>query len=216
MHVVVVVGGVALGGSSNVDVLSPLGGVPIVVRSVRAMSGVGLDVCVLAPVDPARVRVACAEFGVPVHGSVADAVDTIAQRSMSTGSDGSVTRHVLVHDAARPLVPSALVGAVLDAARLGHAVVVPVLPLADTVKVVDVDGLVRSTPDRAGLRVVQTPQAYALDLLPLVLPAAVADPMHGWAAAGVPVHTVTGDPLAFAVHTAWDLELAESTIGADT
>ncbi len=208
MKVVVVVGGV-----SEVDVLSPLGGVPIVVRSVRAF--LGAEVCVLAFGDPSPVRAALACHGVPVHGSVADAVGMVAQRSMPSEGDGRVTDHVLVHDAARPLVPPALVRAVLDAARLGHPVVVPVLPLADTVKTVDADDRLLCTPDRAGLRVVQTPQVFASHLLPLVLPAAAANPVHGWAAAGAPVHTVAGDPLAFAVHTAWDRELAEATIGAD-
>lgn len=207
MQVIVVVGA-----ASVVDVLSPLGGVPMVVRSVRAFAGA--DVCVLVAGDPAPVRAACVVLGVPVHGSVADAVGMVAQRSMCTEGDGPFTRHVLVHDAARPLVPPALVRTVLDAAGLGHPAVVPVLPLADTVKTVDDGGLLLATPDRAALRVVQTPQAFTADLLPLVLPAAMDDPARGWVAAGAPVHTVAGDPRAFAVHTAWDRELAEATIGA--
>ena len=80
--------------------------------------------------------------------------------------------------------------------------VVPVLPLSDTVKIVDADGLVLGTPDRSGLRVVQTPCAFRLDVWDcrsalLAQPAARA------------ARTIPGDPLAFAVRSAWDRELAE-------
>ena len=65
----------------------------------------------------------------------------------------------------------------------------PALPLTDTVKLVDADGLVLGSPDRDGLRVVQSPWV-------------------GRAESSV-AHLVPGDPLAFAVRTEWDLELAE-------
>lgn len=198
--------------------LSPLGGVPVVVRSVRAMLACGADVIVSAPVwSRAPVAQACAELPVTVVGSVSDLVGMIAQRTVCTGSDARVTNpgFVLVHDAARPLAPADLTHTVLDSARGGHRLVVPVLPLADTVKTLDANCLVQATPDRAGLRVVQTPQAVAADLVPRVLAAAVDNPVQGWAAAGEAVHTVVGHPRAFPVHRAWDLELAESMEGAD-
>lgn len=111
-----------------------------------------------------------------------------------------------MHDARRPLAPSELVKAVLHAVRSGHDVAVPVVPLADTVKLVDGGGLLRSAADRSELRVVQTPQAFRAGLLPAGL-----DPLDAaaaLAASGVVVHTVVGDPLAFPVRNGWDLELA--------
>jgi 2-C-methyl-D-erythritol 4-phosphate cytidylyltransferase len=93
-----------------------------------------------------------------------------------------------------------------------HGVVVPVLPLSDTVKHVDTHGLVVGGPDRAGLRVVQTPQGFAPDLLvgDLLLRVLRADPVEqAWKLAGVAVTTVPGHPLAFPVRSAWDRELAE-------
>lgn len=191
--------------------LSPLGGVPVVVHAVRAMLACGIDVVVSAPARlRARVAQACAGQCVAVFGSVPDLVSMAAQRTGCAEGDG----FVLVHDAARPLVPPQLTHTVLDAARAGHRVVVPVLPLADTVKMLDANGDVLATPDRAGLRVVQAPQAIAADLASRVLPAAARNPVQGWAAAGEKVHTVAGHPLAFPVHCAWDLELAEATEGA--
>ena len=96
------------------------------------------------------------------------------------------------HDARRPLTPSALVAAVAAAVRGGQDAAVPALPLTDTVKRVDAEGFVRGSPDRAGLRVVQSP-------------------WMGRPGATV-AHLVPGDPLAFAVRTEWDLELAEQLL----
>ena len=73
----------------------------------------------------------------------------------------------LVHDAARPLASAELARRVLVAARehSESGAAVPGLAVADTVKVVTADGRVRETLDRASLRAVQTPQAFAGALL---------------------------------------------------
>src|SRR5690606_3278205 len=70
---------------------------------------------------------------------------------------------VAVHDGVRPLLDPALLERVLSAAwRHGAATVA--VPLKDTVKLVD-GGWVESTPPRARLRAVQTPQAFRRELL---------------------------------------------------
>ncbi|EUA52121.1 2-C-methyl-D-erythritol 4-phosphate cytidylyltransferase [Mycobacterium xenopi 3993] len=56
---------------------------------------------------------------------------------------------VLVHDAARALTPPQLVMRVVEALRAGHPAVVPALPVPDTIKAVDADGVVLGTPERA-------------------------------------------------------------------
>lgn len=199
----------------RLDVLTPLGDAPLVVHSVRAMLGVpAVDhVHVLAPAG-SGVRVADALAGMPVtvHGSAAGLWAHVDQRSGHTDGDGDDTDGacLLVHDAARPSIPSSLAESVTDAVCSGHPVVVPVLPLSDTVKEIDGDGFVRATPDRAGLRIVQTPQGFRGDLRP-----ALDDPVHAWSSVDTPAHTVPGDARAFPVRDAWDLELAGSLIGAD-
>ena len=70
-----------------------------------------------------------------------------------------------LHDAARPLASPALAEAVTEAVAAGHAVAVPVLPLSDTVKHVDSADVVAGSPDRTGLRVLQTPQAFRAGVL---------------------------------------------------
>lgn len=72
---------------------------------------------------------------------------------------------VCVHDAARPLATPELFAAVVAAVAAGADAAVPALPVTDTVKVVDADGTVVSTPDRSSLVAVQTPQAFRADVL---------------------------------------------------
>jgi 2-C-methyl-D-erythritol 4-phosphate cytidylyltransferase len=67
---------------------------------------------------------------------------------------------ICVHDAARPLASEALYRRVIDAVVAGADGVVPGIPVVDTIKVVDRDGVVTATPDRASLVAVQTPQAF--------------------------------------------------------
>jgi 2-C-methyl-D-erythritol 4-phosphate cytidylyltransferase len=66
---------------------------------------------------------------------------------------------VLVHDAARPIVPESLIDHVLAPLADGWDAVVPVLAVTDTIKVVAADGSIQATPPRDSLRAAQTPQA---------------------------------------------------------
>jgi 2-C-methyl-D-erythritol 4-phosphate cytidylyltransferase len=66
---------------------------------------------------------------------------------------------ILVHDAARPLLPGEVIGRVIEALGEGFDGAVPALPVADTVKRVEGD-LVLETVDRTKLVAVQTPQAF--------------------------------------------------------
>jgi 2-C-methyl-D-erythritol 4-phosphate cytidylyltransferase len=187
------------------DVLVPLLGVPVVLRAVGALLASGSVDRVVLLVDleaEATVRQLVDGLPVSVHTDAHEA----ARCAQTSGP-------IVLHDAARPLASPALAGAVMDAVAAGHAVAVPVLLLSDTVKRVDVTGVVAGTPDRAGLRVLQTPQAFragvlGTDVLAKVLTS--AEPLEqAWAVAGEPAVTVPGHPLAFAVRSAWERELAE-------
>ena len=72
---------------------------------------------------------------------------------------------ICVHDAARPFASHELFRSVIDAVRSGADGVVPALPVADTIKVVGPDGRVLSTPDRASLVSIQTPQGFRASAL---------------------------------------------------
>lgn len=71
---------------------------------------------------------------------------------------------VLVHDAARPLVPDDLIERVVAGARRGHGAV-PALPVVDTLKEVDDAGRIVRTVERARLWRVQTPQGFPREML---------------------------------------------------
>ena len=71
---------------------------------------------------------------------------------------------VLIHDAARPFLTGALITRAIDAAA-EHRAAVPAVAVADTVKQVDERETVIETLDRSRLRLVQTPQAFAFDLI---------------------------------------------------
>lgn len=200
------------------DDLTPVAGVPMVVRAVRGLLACGSVDGAVVVTSASRVdAVRDALGGLPVTVQADPAAPVLPARSrpgmvdrLSGGGSGPERLVVLVHDVARPLAPPSVGVAVLAAARAGHAVTVPVLPLTDTVKRVDPGGLVRDTPDRSGLRVVQTPQAFRADLVGDALPAVLAAPAgQSYAAAGTVAHTVAGHPHALALRGAWDLWTAE-------
>lgn len=191
-----------------------LRGESLIARSVRAMGEAGIDriVVVVSPeMEPlARGQLAGVSVGF-AHGG-AERADSIwnALQSLSL-----VDATVVIHDAARALTPPAMIARVVEAVQAGAPAVVPVVPVADTVKVVE-GSAVRSTPDRSTLRAVQTPQGFDLRTLRAANEAYFASPQDFTATDdaslmewfGVPVRTVEGDPLAFKVTTPVDLLLA--------
>ncbi|MFW0785930.1 2-C-methyl-D-erythritol 4-phosphate cytidylyltransferase [Gordonia sp. CPCC 206044] len=190
-----------------------------------------LEVCVAGIVDAAVaehvVVVVPAELVDDARRLVPDAVVVAggAHRSESVragisaaGGDSDI---VLVHDAARPLTPPDVFGRVVEAIRGGHPAVVPGLPVADTLKeVLPNPGpeIVVRTVDREPLRAIQTPQGFTRDTLLRAHADAsgLATDDAGLAErCGIPVHVVTGDPLAMKITTPWDLRIARSIV-ADT
>ncbi|HET6968751.1 MAG TPA: 2-C-methyl-D-erythritol 4-phosphate cytidylyltransferase [Ornithinibacter sp.] len=122
---------------------------------------------------------------------------------------------VLVHDAARCLTPLDVFERVVDAVRDGAAGAVPGLPLVDTVKTVDAAGRITGTPDRAGMRAVQTPQGFEREVLLTAYRSGLSatDDAALVERCGHHVVVVEGDPLAFKVTTPDDLDRAEHLLG---
>ena len=123
---------------------------------------------------------------------------------------------VVVHDAARPLTPVDQIRRVVTALAEGLRAVVPVIPVVDTIKAVDANGVVLGTPERSGLRAVQTPQGFSTELLRRAYQragsASFTDDASLVENLGTPVHTVAGDPLAFKITTPLDLRLARAVL----
>ncbi len=180
--------------------------------SVAAFAG-HPDIEMLVVVAPAASCESIAA-GLPPHARVV-AGGPSRQESVRRGLAalaGDDLEWVLVHDAARPLVPAAVIGAVIGALRDGADAVIPVLPVTDTIKRVTDAGQVRETIERASLCRVQTPQGFRLAVLRAAQAATTAeltDDAGLVEALGLVVTTVPGDEAAFKITTPYDLRLAE-------
>jgi 2-C-methyl-D-erythritol 4-phosphate cytidylyltransferase len=198
-------------GADRPKALVPLAGRPLVAWAVETLLSGGVDDVVVAVPAEHRDAFAAALPGVRlVHGG---ATRTASVRA-ALAAAGPGADVVLVHDAARPLTPPAVVSRVLTARADGAEAVVPVLPVIDTTVVVDDDGVIADAVPRAPLRRVQTPQGFSRRALErgyaaLAGDVELTDDAAVVRAAGVPVHTVAGDDRAAKVTVAHDLALAE-------
>ncbi|MDG4858797.1 2-C-methyl-D-erythritol 4-phosphate cytidylyltransferase [Streptomyces sp. T-3] len=207
--------------------LRALNGTPMLIHAVRAMAAsraVSLVIVVAPPDGAAEVKVLLDEHSLPERTDylVVPGGES-RQESVKAGLDalppGIDT--VLVHDAARPLVPVDTVDGVIEALRGGAPAVVPALPLADTVKEVEPAAVagdpepVVATPERARLRAVQTPQGFDRDLLVRAHETVtdnVTDDASMIEQLGLPVVVVPGHEEAFKVTRPLDLVLAEAVL----
>jgi 2-C-methyl-D-erythritol 4-phosphate cytidylyltransferase len=172
-----------------------------------AHPGIG-QVIVVAPAT--HVDAARASTGLDVVAGGVRRQDSVAAGLAALAPN---TEFVLVHDVARPFVPSRVLDAVLDALRAGAVAVVPVVPIADTVRSVAADGMLSGVVDRAGLVAVQTPQGFRSDVL-IAAHAAASDAATDDAALvealGHQVESVPGADEAFKITTPTDLARADS------
>ncbi|MER5771615.1 2-C-methyl-D-erythritol 4-phosphate cytidylyltransferase [Streptomyces sp. NPDC001985] len=210
--------------------LRTLNGTPILVHAVRAMAAsnaVSLVVVVAPPDDTTSVKTLLTDLVLPDRTEVVVVPGgENRQESVRLGLDAlpEDIGTVLVHDAARPLVPVDTVDAVIEAVREGAPAVVPALPLADTVK--EVGPALReggpqpvvATPERARLRAVQTPQGFDRATLLRAHRAIAAEGEGATDCAGLverlgePVVVVPGHEEAFKVTRPLDLVLAEAVL----
>lgn len=209
-------------GPGTPKALRLLGGVPLLVHAVRALSAArSVDlVVVAAPADGVtQVRALLTDHEVGAEVSVvaggATRQESVRLALAALPADVDV---VLVHDAARPLAPVELVDRVAAAVRDGADAVVPGLPVADTVKRVDPAGRVEETLDRSALRAIQTPQGFRRVVLETAHAAAdgagsdATDDAGLVERAGGTVVVVPGDEEAFKVTRPLDLLLAEALL----
>lgn len=188
-----------------------VGGTPLVCRAVAALRAAGVDQVVVAvgadELESARELLA-GQAVVTLGGS--DRVASVAAGIAALTDDPPI---VLVHDAARAFAPPEMIRRVIEAVRAGAQAVIPVLPVADTIREVDADGRPGDVVERSRLRVIQTPQGFAREIL--VRAHAQADPEGATDDAalveriGGDVQFVEGDRSAFKVTTRADLAEAE-------
>lgn len=142
---------------------SELGGRRMVDWAVDAASKVSSGVIVVVPAEQASD----ADFVAPRGATRVVAGGSSRSESVRRGLDVVPLDAdvVCVHDAARPFAGEALFRTVIAAIVERVDAAIPGIVVADTIKVVDDHGAVVSTPDRASLRAVQTPQAFRASVL---------------------------------------------------
>lgn len=178
-------------------------------------SGALSRVVVIVPadlVDRTRDAVASTPM-VDVVAGGAERTDSV-RAGLHLADDADV---VLVHDAARCLTPPSLITRVVDAVAAGADAVIPVLPVVDTIKSVDLRGAVVGTVDRDTLRAVQTPQGFDAEVLRrayAATPGSATDDAGLVERLGVTVVTVPGHAEAFKITTPMDLILARAIVAA--
>lgn len=196
-----------------------LGGRSFLLHAVGELCTV-VELIVVA-VPPAQVDSCEADVAAAAGGCAVRVVAGAATRQLSVAAALAALPPeidtVLVHDAARPLMPAAIARDVLAAVRSGAVAVVPVLPVTDTLKSVDAEGRVTGTVDRVALVCAQTPQGFRRDVLERAHREATdtrTDDAGLVEALGGEVQTVPGSAAGFKITTPYDVALAEALLGA--
>lgn len=210
---------VAAGNASRMGgidkVMAPLGGEPMIVRTVRQFQNcdaVREIVVVTRPDLIVPIMDLCHDFdkvkAVVVGGDCRE--DSVAM-GLNTLSDKC--RLVAVHDGARPFAGWQLIDRVIRGANT-YGAAAPAIAVKDTIKVVS-GGVVQQTPQRSSLKAVQTPQVFDFDLLRGALlkvkldGVAITDDCSALEYMGMSVKIVEGDEHNIKITTPMDLKLAE-------
>ncbi len=208
-------------GGANPKAFAGLGGRPLLAESVERLDASDWveAIVLVAPEgweEPAILlseEVGAGKVAVSLPGGATRA-DSVRLGLAEVPEEAAV---VLVHDAARPLLPEAVVERVILGLEPGWDGVVPAVRVSDTLKRVDGED-VAETVSRDGLVAVQTPQAFPAATLRSALAADVPGASDCGAfveAAGGRVRAVEGDPRLLKITTREDLAFAEALLAAE-
>ena len=210
---------VAAGSASRMGgidkVMAPLGGEPMIARTVRAFQECDAvsEIVIVTREDlilPIReLTESCEKVKAVVAGGKS------RQESVGKGLNAlsKDVKLAAVHDGARPLITWQLIDCCIRAANT-YGAAAPAIPVKDTIKTVE-GGIVVNTPDRSKLRAVQTPQVFDIDMLKGALlkayqdGAEVTDDCSAVERLGMKVKIVEGDEKNLKVTTPMDLKIAE-------
>ena len=210
---------VAAGSASRMGgidkVMAPLGGEPMIARTVRAFQECDAvsEIVIVTREDlilPIReLTKSCEKVKAVVAGGKS------RQESVGKGLNAlsKDVKLAAVHDGARPLITWQLIDCCIRAAST-YGAAAPAIPVKDTIKTVE-GGIVVNTPDRSKLNAVQTPQVFDIDMLKGALlkayqdGAEVTDDCSAVERLGMKVKIVEGDEKNLKVTTPMDLKIAE-------
>ena len=203
-------------GSDRPKAFARLGGRPLLAESLERLDGSDWidQIVIAAPPGWEEPSILVAEeiVATKVHSAVTGGDSRSESVRLALEAVPEEAAAVVVHDAARPLVPDEVIERVLTALGEGWDGVVPTLPLADTIKRIEGEQVVE-TLARDQLAAVQTPQGFVADVLRDALAGDVSDATDCSSlveARGGRVKAVPGDPRLLKVTDEKDLALAES------
>ena len=201
----------------------PIGGVPILCRTVQSFcSHPEIDcimvVCSDDMLDQTRSLLLPLHTKKPLFFAPGGKTRQASSKNGLLALSAQCTQPdiVVIHDAARPLIPHSVISRCIAGAKM-HGACTAAVPSQDTVAAADVDGRIRSIPDRSTLYQIQTPQAFSFSLIlqahvSLSVDAAVTDDTAVARLAGHDVFIVQGDKRSLKVTTKEDLRFAESLL----
>jgi 2-C-methyl-D-erythritol 4-phosphate cytidylyltransferase / 2-C-methyl-D-erythritol 2,4-cyclodiphosphate synthase len=203
-----------------------VGGMAVLARAVAAfLRAPGIDLIQVVIAADAQENYRAALAGVAESRLLAPVVGGLTrQHSVLCGLRALVQQapdRVLIHDAARPFVSSAVIAGVLAGLRDAPAAI-PAIPLADTLKAADAANRITATLPRAGLWRAQTPQGFRFQEILDAHEKAHAEgrgeftddaALAEWA--NVPVVMVMGSEENRKLTTAADLAAAEALVPCD-
>tara|TARA_R110000751_G_scaffold2018_17_gene10067 strand:+ start:152181 stop:153323 length:1143 start_codon:yes stop_codon:yes gene_type:complete len=181
-------------------------GKPVLRHSVESLLAAGASPLVIAVPENAEQAAHAALSGLEGHRLVTGGETRQQSVARALRAVGAAER-VLIHDAARPDLPRAVIARLL-AALNDHAGAIPVLPVVDSLSL-DTGGMMSGTAPREQLRRVQTPQAFRFAAI-----LAAHNAWQGDAPAGddAQVLRAAGGEVA---HVAGDERLAKLTFAED-
>ena len=210
---------VAAGSASRMGgidkVMAPLGGEPMIVRTVRAFQDCDAirEIVVVTREDLIRPITLLLSSMDKVIAVVAGGASRQESVHLGLNTLSKKVQLAAIHDGARPLVSYEVIDRTVRAANT-YGAAAPAIPVKDTIKRVQ-GGVVTDTPDRASLRAVQTPQVFDFDLLRGALKKAKEERAQVTADCsavermGFCVKIVEGDERNIKVTTPMDLKIAE-------
>lgn len=213
---------VAAGSASRMGgidkVMAQLGGEPMIQRTVRQFQNCDAvsEIVVVTREDLiAPITSLCGDMP-KVRAVVAGGASRqeSVHRGLNALSDG--IQLAAIHDGARPLVTWQVIDRAIRAANT-YGAAAPAITVKDTIKVVR-GGVVESTPDRALLYAVQTPQVFDFDLLRGAMKKVeqenltVTDDCSAVEQMGMKVKIVEGDERNLKVTTPLDLKIAQTLL----
>lgn len=209
---------VAAGSASRMGgidkVMAPLGGEPMICRTVRAFQNCDAikEIVIVTRQDLVLSMMNLFRDYSKVQAVVAGGSSRDESVRLGLNALSNKVKLAAIQDGARPLVTEEVIDRTVRAAHT-YGAAAPGVPVKDTIKVVQ-GGIVKETPERSALQAVQTPQVFDVDLLRGALKkakeedAVITDDCSAVERLGMSVKMVEGDERNIKVTTPVDLKIA--------